>query len=42
MAIPRAEILKKLYAKAEAGVPIIGGGAGTGISASAKKRAAST
>lgn len=33
MAIPRAEILKKLYAKAEAGLPIIGGGAGTGISA---------
>jgi predicted TIM-barrel enzyme len=33
MAIPRAEILKKLYAKAEAGQPIIGGGAGTGISA---------
>lgn len=33
MAVPRAEILKKLYAKAEAGIPIIGGGAGTGISA---------
>src|SRR5574338_1486608 len=33
MAIPREEILKKLYAKAAAGVPIIGGGAGTGISA---------
>ncbi len=33
MAIPRAEILKKLYAKAEAGIPIVGGGAGTGISA---------
>lgn len=33
MAIPRAEILKNLYAKAEAGIPIIGGGAGTGISA---------
>ncbi len=33
MAIPRSEILKKLYAKAEAGIPIIGGGAGTGISA---------
>ena len=28
-----AEILKKLYAKAEAGIPIVGGGAGTGISA---------
>lgn len=33
MAISRAEILKNLYAKAEAGIPIIGGGAGTGISA---------
>jgi predicted TIM-barrel enzyme len=33
MAIPRSEILKKLAAKAEAGVPIVGGGAGTGISA---------
>lgn len=33
MAIPRKEILKKLYAQAEAGIPIIGGGAGTGISA---------
>jgi predicted TIM-barrel enzyme len=33
MAIPRSEILKKLYEKAEAGIPIIGGGAGTGISA---------
>jgi len=33
MAIPRKEILKKLYAKAEAGIPIVGGGAGTGISA---------
>lgn len=33
MAIPRSEILKKLYSKAEAGLPIIGGGAGTGISA---------
>jgi predicted TIM-barrel enzyme len=33
MAIPRSEILNKLYAKAEAGIPIIGGGAGTGISA---------
>lgn len=32
-AIPRAEILKNLYAKAAAGIPIIGGGAGTGISA---------
>jgi len=33
MAATRVEILKKLYAKAEAGIPIIGGGAGTGISA---------
>lgn len=33
MAVPRHEILKKLYAQAEAGIPIIGGGAGTGISA---------
>jgi predicted TIM-barrel enzyme len=33
MAIPRAEILKNLYAKAEQGIPIVGGGAGTGISA---------
>lgn len=33
MAIPRSEILSKLYAKAAAGQPIIGGGAGTGISA---------
>jgi len=29
----RSEILKKLYAQVEAGIPIIGGGAGTGISA---------
>lgn len=33
MSIPRSEILSKLYAKAAAGDPIIGGGAGTGISA---------
>ncbi len=33
MAVPRSEILKNLYAKAEAGIPILGGGAGTGISA---------
>ena len=33
MAVPRKEILKNLYAKAEAGIPIVGGGAGTGISA---------
>ena len=32
-AIPRSEIMKKLYAQAEAGIPIIGGGAGTGLSA---------
>jgi predicted TIM-barrel enzyme len=32
-AVPRMDILKKLYAKAEAGIPILGGGAGTGISA---------
>lgn len=33
MAVSRSEILSKLYAKAAAGQPIIGGGAGTGISA---------
>ncbi len=33
MAVPRKEILDRLYAKARAGQPIIGGGAGTGISA---------
>src|SRR2546423_1340958 len=33
MAIPRAAILQRLYAKAEQGLPIIGAGAGTGISA---------
>lgn len=33
MAVPRKDILAKLYAKAKAGQPIIGGGAGTGISA---------
>ena len=33
MAVTRSEILHSLYAKAAAGVPIIGGGAGTGISA---------
>ncbi len=37
MAIPRTEILKKLYAQAEAGIPIIGGGAGTGISAKSEE-----
>ncbi len=35
--IPRAEILTKLYAQAEAGIPIVGGGAGTGISAKAEE-----
>lgn len=33
MAIPRSEILEKLYAQAAAGIPIVGGGAGTGLSA---------
>jgi predicted TIM-barrel enzyme len=33
MAIPRKEILKKLHDQADAGIPIIGGGAGTGITA---------
>jgi predicted TIM-barrel enzyme len=33
MAIARAEILTRLRAQAQAGIPIIGGGAGTGISA---------
>jgi predicted TIM-barrel enzyme len=33
MAVPRSEILKKLYDQAKAGIPIVGGGAGTGISA---------
>jgi predicted TIM-barrel enzyme len=33
MAIPRGEILKRLKAQAEAGKPIVGCGAGTGISA---------
>lgn len=37
MAIPRKEILKKLYEMAEAGIPIIGGGAGTGISAKSEE-----
>jgi predicted TIM-barrel enzyme len=32
-AIPRAEILRKFRAMVEAGQPIIGGGAGTGLSA---------
>lgn len=33
MAIARADILKKLNEQAKAGIPIVGGGAGTGISA---------
>jgi predicted TIM-barrel enzyme len=33
MAIAREEILRKLHAQAAAGVPIVGGGAGTGLSA---------
>ena len=37
MAIPRKDILKKLYEQAEAGIPIIGGGAGTGISAKSEE-----
>lgn len=37
MAIPRKEILKKLNEQAEKGIPIIGGGAGTGISAKSEE-----
>jgi predicted TIM-barrel enzyme len=37
MAIPRSEILKKLYKQAQEGIPIIGGGAGTGISAKSEE-----
>lgn len=37
MAIPRSEILKNLYQMAEKGIPIIGGGAGTGISAKSEE-----
>jgi predicted TIM-barrel enzyme len=33
MSIPRLDILSRLRAQVEAGVPIIGCGAGTGISA---------
>ena len=33
MAVAREKILKKLHEQAKAGIPIIGGGAGTGISA---------
>ena len=39
MAIARADILKKLNAQAEAGLPIVGGGAGTGISAKCEEAA---
>jgi predicted TIM-barrel enzyme len=37
MAIPRSEILKKLNEQAKSGIPIIGGGAGTGISAKSEE-----
>jgi predicted TIM-barrel enzyme len=37
MARPRSEILKKLYKQAQEGIPIIGGGAGTGISAKSEE-----
>ena len=37
MAIQRKEILKKLHDQAKAGIPIIGGGAGTGISAKSEE-----
>ena len=37
MAIPRGEILKKLNEQAKNGIPIIGGGAGTGISAKSEE-----
>ncbi len=37
MTIERNEILKKLYAKAEQGIPILGGGVGTGISAKSEE-----
>ena len=36
-AIPRIEILKRLAALIEAGIPIIGGGAGTGLSAKSEE-----
>jgi predicted TIM-barrel enzyme len=36
-AIPRSEILKKFRAMIEAGQPIVGGGAGTGLSAKAEE-----
>ncbi|MBA4419557.1 MAG: hypothetical protein C0391_00205 [Anaerolinea sp.] len=37
MTIPRSEILKKLHTKAQKGIPILGGGAGTGISAKSEE-----
>lgn len=37
MAIPRRKILKKLHKQAEQGIPIVGGGAGTGISAKSEE-----
>lgn len=37
MSISRSEILKKLYDQAKAGIPIVGGGAGTGISAKSEE-----
>jgi predicted TIM-barrel enzyme len=37
MAVPRTEILKKLNDQASKGIPIIGGGAGTGISAKSEE-----
>lgn len=39
MAIARKEILHKLHQQAEAGIPIVGGGAGTGISAKCEEAA---
>jgi predicted TIM-barrel enzyme len=36
-AIPRARILERLHAQAAQGIPIIGGGAGTGLSAKAEE-----
>lgn len=37
-AIPRSEILSKLRGKIESGIPIVGGGAGTGLSAKWEER----
>ena len=36
-AIPRADILKRLHAMAAEGIPIVGGGAGTGLSAKSEE-----